>query len=80
MDNNLQYKGYYAEIHFSSEDEVFYGQLLGINDLVNFESDSVKGLKKDFKEAVEDYVETCRELNEIPDSANNVVWRRSADL
>lgn len=63
----LEYKGYYAEIHFSAEDEVFYGQLIGINDLVNFEADSVKGLKKALKEAVEDYLISCEELNKVPD-------------
>lgn len=67
MNDLLQYKGYYAEIHFSAEDEVFYGKLIGINDLVNFEADSVKGLKKTFKEAVEDYLETCKNLNKAPD-------------
>ena len=58
----LQYKGYYADIHFSAEDEVFFGKIVGVNDLVNFEADSVKGLKKAFGEAVEDYLETCSEL------------------
>ena len=67
MNDIFQYKGYYAEIHFSAEDEVFYGKLIGINDLVNFEADSVKGLKKAFKEAVEDYLETCQNLNKTPD-------------
>lgn len=58
----LQYKGYYADIHFSAEDEVFFGKIVGVNDLVNFEADSVKGLKKAFGEAVDDYLETCSEL------------------
>lgn len=67
MSDILQYKEYYAEIHFSSEDEVFYGKIIGISDLVNFEADSVKGLKRSFKEAVEDYLESCKELNKEPD-------------
>lgn len=67
MNDILQYKGYYAEIHFSAEDEVFFGQLIGINDLVNFESDSVKGLKKAFNEAVEEYLSTCNELKKTPE-------------
>jgi predicted HicB family RNase H-like nuclease len=67
MNDILQYKGYYAEIHFSAEDEVFFGQLIGINDLVNFEADSVKGLKKAFKDAVEDYLETCKQTGKAPD-------------
>lgn len=63
MNGILKYKGYYAEIHFSAEDEVFYSQLIGINDLVNFEAESVKGLKKAFTEATEDYINTCKEIN-----------------
>ena len=58
MNDILQYKEYYASIHFSAEDEVFYGKILGINDLVSFEGLSVKELKKSFREAVADYLET----------------------
>ncbi|HWK07693.1 MAG TPA: type II toxin-antitoxin system HicB family antitoxin [Puia sp.] len=66
MNDILEYKGYYASLHFSSEDEVFYGKLLGIDDLVNFEGASVKELKKAFHEAVEDYLQTCEELGKEP--------------
>lgn len=66
MNDILQYKGYYASLHFSSEDDVFYGKLLGIDDLVNFEGASVKELKKAFHEAVEDYLVACEELGKEP--------------
>ncbi len=66
MNDILQYKDYYASVHFSSEDEVFYGKILGIDDLVNFEGASVKELKKAFREAVDDYLETCKELGKEP--------------
>jgi len=66
MNDILEYKGYYASLHFSSEDEVFYGKILGIDDLVNFEGASVKELKKAFREAVDDYIETCNELGKEP--------------
>lgn len=69
MNDILKYKEYYAEIHFSSEDEVFFGKLIGINDLVNFEADSVKGLKKAFIEAAEDYLKTCKQIKKIPEKA-----------
>jgi predicted HicB family RNase H-like nuclease len=67
MNDILQYKTYYASVHFSAADEVFYGKILGINDLVSFEGSSVKELKKAFKEAVEDYLETCSEIGKTPD-------------
>ena len=67
MNDILQYKGYYAAVHFSNEDDVFFGKLIGINDLVNFEANSVKALKTAFKEAVEDYLETCKDLGKEPE-------------
>ena len=62
MNDILEYNNYYAEVHYSSEDEIFYGKIIGINDLVSFEGTSVKELKKAFQEAVEDYLITCEEV------------------
>jgi predicted HicB family RNase H-like nuclease len=67
MTDILEYKSYYASVHFSSEDEVFHGKIIGINDLVNFEGTTVKELKGAFHEAVDDYLETCKELGKEPE-------------
>jgi predicted HicB family RNase H-like nuclease len=69
MNDILQYKGYYADVHFSAGDEVFFGQVIGLNDLVSFEGGSVKELKKAFEEAVEDYLETCALIKKDPEKA-----------
>jgi predicted HicB family RNase H-like nuclease len=66
MNDLLQYKGYFGSVQFSAEDEVFYGKIIGIEDLVNFEGSSVKELKKSFHEAIEDYLETCEALEKEP--------------
>ena len=67
MNDIIKYNEYYAVVHFSAEDEVFYGKILGINDLITFEGQSVKELKKSFKEAIDDYLETCKELDKVPE-------------
>ena len=67
MNEILEHKGYYASIHFNADDEVFHGKIIGINDLVSFEGTTVKELKAGFKEAVEDYLETCAELGKEPE-------------
>jgi len=59
MIDKLVYKGFLGSVHYSAEDEVFFGKVEGINDLITFEGSSVRELKKAFKEAVEDYVELC---------------------
>ena len=58
MKNVLEYKGYSGTVEFHADDEVFFGKLVGIRDVVTFEADSVTKLKKAFKEAVDDYILT----------------------
>lgn len=66
MTDHLKYKDYLATISYSAEDEVFYGKIFGINDLVTFEGTSVSGLKKAFRESADDYIETCKEIGKTP--------------
>lgn len=59
--NTLKYKGYIGSVAFSEKDNVFFGIIEGIDGLVNFEGESVKELTDAFHEAVEDYLEYCKE-------------------
>ncbi|MEX2233279.1 MAG: type II toxin-antitoxin system HicB family antitoxin [Cyclobacteriaceae bacterium] len=68
MKNVIEYKGYLGSVEFSAEDEVFFGKLTGIRDVVTFEGDSVNKLKKAFKDAVDDYILTCKQLGKDPDT------------
>lgn len=68
MDNIMRYKGYWAEIKYSDEDECFCGYIEGLKeDIISFEGETVKDLKRDFKNAIEDYLKTCKELNKEPE-------------
>lgn len=55
----MKYKDYIGSVHYSAEDEVFFGKIEGINDLISFEGRNVTELKAAFREAVEDYLELC---------------------
>ena len=68
MSSVMKYKGYFAEIRYSDEDECFYGVVDGLkNDSITFEGDSVKELKKDFKEAIDHYLKVCKDTNTKPE-------------
>lgn len=67
MKNYLEYNGYIGTLEFSSDDKIFFGKIQGINDLVTFEGSSVAELEASFKEAIEDYLETCKLLNKASD-------------
>ena len=66
MKDVMKYKEFLASIHYSAEDEVFYGKLEGIDDSITFEGDSVEELKSSFEEAVEDYIKVCDEIGKDP--------------
>ena len=59
MKDVMVYKDFIASVHYSTEDEVFFGKIEGINDLVSFEGASAAELKQAFYDAVEDYREIC---------------------
>lgn len=66
----MTYNGYLARPEYSAEDGVFFGRLLGINDLVNFESENVEGLEEEFHKAVDDYLAFCSEIGKQPETPN----------
>ena len=61
MKDILQYKDFIGSVHFNADDEIFFGKVEGIDDLVSFEGNTVSELKKAFEEAVDDYVVICKE-------------------
>ncbi|MFL5754387.1 MAG: type II toxin-antitoxin system HicB family antitoxin [Bacteroidia bacterium] len=67
MNDVLTYKGYTGTVEFNAADQVLHGKVAGINDLVTYEGDSIKQLYRGFKEAVDDYLETCNKLGKEPE-------------
>jgi predicted HicB family RNase H-like nuclease len=59
MKDIIKYKDHIGSVRFSSEDNVFFGKIEGIDDLVTFEGKSVDELVSAFHEAVEDYSDLC---------------------
>lgn len=66
MKDVLKYKDFIGTVHYSTDDDVFFGKLEGIDDLITFEGNDVDQLKKSFQEAVEDYLEICESLGKAP--------------
>ena len=69
MKNTLSYKGYFGSVEFSGEDDVFYGRIIGINDRITYEGDSVQSLRQDFNAAVDEYLNVCAELGKEPEKS-----------
>lgn len=68
MKNVMTYKGYWAKIEYSDEDECFYGEIEGLrNTSITFEGTNVKELKRDFKNAINNHLKICKETNSDPE-------------
>ncbi len=67
MKDVIVYKEYFGSVHYSADDEVFFGKIEGINDSISYEGSSVAELKAAFEEAVEDYIELCHLNGKEPD-------------
>ena len=63
MINTLNYKGFLGSVTFSAEDNILHGKIECIEDLILFEGGSVIEIKNAFKEAVEDYIQICKQTN-----------------
>lgn len=69
MNNTIQYKGYIGSVEFSEDDAIFYGKVLGIRSLISYEGDNATDLINDFHEAVDDYLELCKQQGRKPEIA-----------
>ena len=67
MSNILEHRKYRARVEFDADDGLFFGRIAGIRDGVSFHADSVPTLVEAFREAVDDYIETCARLGKTPE-------------
>jgi predicted HicB family RNase H-like nuclease len=80
--NAMSYRNYLARIEYDAHDRLFVGRIAGINDVVGFHGDNVTDLEVAFREAVDDYVETCAKANKTPEKpySGRVMFRVKPDI
>lgn len=62
----LHYKGYEGTADIDTQRLVCRGKILFIRDLIIYEASNPKDLRKAFENAVEEYLETCKEVGKAP--------------
>lgn len=63
----FEYQGYLGEVNFSEEDNLLFGKVLFIKDLISYEGQSVKELKTSFIKAIDEYLNDCATVKKNPD-------------
>lgn len=66
MKNTMTYKGYAGTVEYSADDGVLFGRVVGIDDVVSYEGESVAELRQAFQDSVDDYLEHCQSIGKEP--------------
>lgn len=65
--STMEYKGYRALITYDNEDSTLTGEVIGINDSLNFHGDSVQELETSFHQSIDNYLDLCQEIGKQPE-------------
>ena len=79
MANTIEYNGYIGSIEYSPEDKCFFGKLEMVDDLVTFEAVNAIELETNFKNAVDQYIQTSKELGREPQKTYKGVFNVRID-
>jgi predicted HicB family RNase H-like nuclease len=62
----MEYKGYIGHVVYDDEAEIFHGDVINIRDVVTFQGTTVEEIKQAFRDSVEDYLDFCIKLGQVP--------------
>lgn len=65
--NILEYKGYHTRVEYDAESNSLRGKIEGILDYIDFESNDLKTVEEEFRAAVDDYLDFCKEVGKTPE-------------
>ena len=66
MSNLMEYKGYHGKVEYSSEEKLFHGRVIDIDDTIAFAGTSVDALEKSFRDSIDGYIEWCEQTGKKP--------------
>jgi predicted HicB family RNase H-like nuclease len=62
----LRYKGYTTTLQLDPDSRLWYGRVLDIQDVVTFEGRTKMEAEKEFRRAIETYLNFCQTLERLP--------------
>ena len=80
--NVMTHKGYSARIEYDERDDIFVGRILGIRTMISFHGETVSQLHREFKKAIDDYLDDCAERGMSPErpASGKILLRVPADV
>ncbi|BDM82930.1 type II toxin-antitoxin system HicB family antitoxin [Acaryochloris marina] len=62
----MKYKGYESVVEFDANDQIFFGRVLGIRDVIAFDGQTADELKQSFHNVIDDYLADCQQVGKYP--------------
>jgi predicted HicB family RNase H-like nuclease len=80
--NTMVYKGYVAQIDYDGRDNVLFGRAVGVGTIISFHGETISGLRREFKKAIERYLDDCRERGVRPEkpASGKILLRVPSDV
>ncbi len=72
----IEYRGYRGSFEFDEKNNIFYGKVSNIEDLVTFQGKSVKEVKEAFQDAVNEYLEWCKKYRTTSNKRLSLVKKK----
>jgi len=67
MNTMMEYKDYHATISYDAEENIFVGEVFGINDSLNFHGTTVEELTEAFHQSIDNYLALCEKFGKVPE-------------
>jgi predicted HicB family RNase H-like nuclease len=68
----LNYKGYTGSLEINEEAKAWFGRVAGIRDVITFKGETQVEAKQAFQNSIDDYLEFCGELGQLPDTHTSI--------
>ncbi len=65
--NTMEYKGYSALIEYSAEDGCLVGHVIGIQDRLGFDGESIAEITQNFHDVLDNYLALCKKIGKQPE-------------
>ncbi len=78
----MTHRGYTARVEYDERDDIFVGRVLGIRAIISFHGQTVRQLREELENAVDDYVAECSEQGMRPEkpAAGRILLRVPPDV
>jgi predicted HicB family RNase H-like nuclease/tetrahydromethanopterin S-methyltransferase subunit B len=82
MTSTMKYKGYTGRVEFDAEDNLLFGEVIGLRDIITFQGTTVEEIVKAFHKSVDTYLDFCKEQEQEPEKpfAGKIPFRTTPEI